>query len=138
MTSLILSIVARRLFYPLVIVSLIFLLSGHNLPGGGFIGALTIAAAFVLLVIAESPSFVRKRLYFEPTTIMASGLLIAVFSGVLSLFSGKSLMSSLWVNIPLPLIGDFHIGTPLLFDFGVFVTVFGVIMAIILTLAEVE
>ncbi|MEB3735262.1 MnhB domain-containing protein [Halopseudomonas pachastrellae] len=44
-------------------------------------------------------------------------------AGVFGLVSGAPYMSSLWVEL-----GGLKLGTPLLFDVGVFLTVFGSVM----------
>ncbi len=48
------------------------------------------------------------------------GLGIALISAALPLVVGKPFFAGLWWHS-----GDFHLGTPLLFDLGVFVTVLG-------------
>ena len=48
--SLILRVAARVLVPLLLLFSLFMLLRGHNLPGGGFVGGLVAASAFVLYV----------------------------------------------------------------------------------------
>ena len=45
-------------------------------------------------------------------------------------------MTSLWGRLFVPGVGDLDLGTPLLFDVGVYLTVVGVTLSIILPLAE--
>ena len=45
-------------------------------------------------------------------------------------------MTGLWGQVPVPGFGDLDVGTPLLFDVGVYLAVVGVTLSIILPLAE--
>ena len=63
-------------------------------------------------------------------TLLGAGLLIALLSGMPAALVGKPFMSALWIPGPVPL------GTPALFDFGVFLVVTGVALMMIFTLAE--
>ena len=71
---------------------------------------------------------------FEPTSYIAAGLAIALFSGIVPLLYGQSFMTGSWLKDPLPVLGKF--GTPFLFDIGVYIVVFGVITKILLSLTE--
>jgi multicomponent Na+:H+ antiporter subunit B len=64
------------------------------------------------------------------------GLLVAISSAVIGLLVGDPLFTGQWIDIPLPG-GDYiHLGTPLIFDVGVYLTVLGATLTMILTLAE--
>lgn len=136
MKSIILKIVAQLLLYPLVAISIVFLFIGHNLPGGGFIGALIAGSAYTLHMIANGSESTRWKLRFNPLKITASGLLISASSMMISFVQGNPLMTGAWIDIPLPFGLYFPVGTPMLFDIGVFITVLGVILTIIINLAE--
>jgi multicomponent Na+:H+ antiporter subunit B len=64
------------------------------------------------------------------------GLLIAAGSGLLAALNGLPFMTGLWTQQPLPILGK--IGTPVIFDIGVYLVVIGVVLTIIFTLAEGE
>ena len=65
------------------------------------------------------------------------GLALALLSALIApLIAGEPFMTALWGTRELPAIGK--LGTPLLFDFGVDLTVLGVITQIIFSLAEAE
>jgi multicomponent Na+:H+ antiporter subunit B len=68
--------------------------------------------------------------------LIGFGLLIALCSGLISLFKLKPFMTGLWLHANLPILGEFHLGTPLLFDLGVYFVVVGITTHIIFTLAE--
>jgi multicomponent Na+:H+ antiporter subunit B len=136
MTSLILSAATRYLLPLLLLFSIFLLLRGHNEPGGGFAGGLVAAAAFTLYAIAHNVAEAKKVLYLNPRTLIAVGLLVAVSSGLISLLAGYPFMTGLWSSQSLPVLGK--VGTPLLFDIGVYLVVIGITLLIILSLAEEE
>lgn len=131
--SLILSTAIRYLVPLLLLFSIFLLVRGHNEPGGGFTGGLVAAVAFELYAIAEGTPKVRELLRIKPLELIGVGLAIAVGSGLLSLFIGDPFMTSLWSS-ELPLLGK--IGTPVIFDLGVYLTVIGVVLTVMLSLAE--
>ena len=134
MKSIILS-TATRLLLPLLLVFSIFLLvRGHNEPGGGFVGGLVAAAALALYMIATDVSRVKRIFGIEPRTVIGIGLLTCLASGLVAFFRDLPFMTGQWLNTPLPVIGK--VGTPLLFDTGIYLVVLGVTMTIILSLAE--
>jgi multicomponent Na+:H+ antiporter subunit B len=136
MISLILATAARAVQPLLLLFSLFILLRGHNLPGGGFAGGLVASAAFTLIVIAFDPATARRSLRADPRHIFAVGLLVAAASGLAALALGGAYLEGLWWE--LPLVGNITLdfGTPLLFDVGVYLTVLGVTLTIVLALAE--
>jgi multicomponent Na+:H+ antiporter subunit B len=136
MISLILSTATRYLLPLLLLFSLFLLLRGHNEPGGGFVGGLVAASAFVLYAIANGVAAEREILRIEPRVFIAVGLLCAAGSGIPPLLSGLPFMTALWSTQEVPVLGK--IGTPLLFDVGVYLVVFGITLMIVLSLAEEE
>ena len=134
MTSLILSTATRYMLPLLLLFSIFLLLRGHNEPGGGFIGGLIAAAAFALYAIAYDVATARRTLGIDSRTLIGLGLLVALTSGVISLIAGQPFMTGLWSEYAVPLLGK--VGTPLLFDIGVYLVVIGVTLTIIFGLAE--
>lgn len=134
--SLILSTAIRYTLPLMIVFSIFILLRGHNEPGGGFVGGLVAAAAFALYSFTNNLSDVRRALRVEPRTLIGVGLLVAVSSGALSLFMGLPFMTGLWYPDPLPVIGK--VGTPFIFDIGVYLVVIGVTLLIIFSLTEEE
>jgi multicomponent Na+:H+ antiporter subunit A len=122
---------AARLLMPLLLVFSVFLLfRGHNQPGGGFVGGLTAAAAFVLYGMAFGVQRARQALLVRPLTLLGTGLLMALASGLPSVLRGQPFLTALWTSSPVA------IGTPAVFDVGVFLVVAGVVLMMIFTLAE--
>jgi multicomponent Na+:H+ antiporter subunit B len=125
----------------IVIVMLVFavfvLLRGHNAPGGGFIAGLIAAAAMAVYGMAAGPALVRRAMHLPPMSIAGLGVCLAAGAGLPALFVGAPFLTGLWV---FPAIGKTQIAlsTPLLFDIGVFLTVFGTVSAIVLGLETGE
>lgn len=139
MNTIILSYAARLLFPVLLVLSLIILYRGHNLPGGGFIGGLVAASAYILVGLGEGMAKARARMPASPRMIMAIGLAIAALSGIPALFSGAPYLTGEWLpDFTLPLLGTMHLGTPLIFDVGVFCAVVGFTLQTAFSLAEVN
>ncbi len=136
MKSFVLSRGGRYLFPWILILSLVVLYRGHNLPGGGFIGGLMAALAFILVGLGDSMQAARERLKVSPVRLMGVGLLIAVLSGAPALFVGEAFMTGKWLpGFSLPILGKVHLGTPLVFDIGVYFTVVGFALHTTMSLA---
>ena len=136
MTSLILSTAARYLLPLLLLFSFFILIRGHNEPGGGFIGGLVAAAAFALNAIAFDARSTRRTLRIDPRMLIPAGLSIALVSGIIPVFYGDRFMTGKWFSVFVPGLEQLDIGTPLLFDCGVYLLVLGVALTMILTLTE--
>lgn len=130
---------ATRFLMPLILVfSVVIMLQGHHKPGGGFIGGLLAASAFALHALAFDPGETRAALRFDLRSIIATGLLVAMSAGVLPLVQGLPLFTGLWIEPTLPGFGVVHLGTPLLFDLGVYLVVIGIAVLMVVTLVEDE
>lgn len=137
MNSLILATAARLLVALMLIFSLFLLVRGHNEPGGGFVGGLVVAAAFSLYGFAFGVAATRRALRIEPQRLLVGGLLIALGAGLApSVFTGAPFLTGLWGDTTVPAIGK--LGTPFVFDVGVYLVVTGVMLKIMFTLAESE
>ncbi len=134
MDSLILRTVARGMLPLLIILSVFMLLRGHNEPGGGFIGGLLAASAIILQIVADGPEAARRAIPINYLLLAAFGVFFAAIWGIPSLLLGNAYMQSLWISGNLPGIGK--IGTPVLFDVGVYLAVVGVTTHIALMLAD--
>lgn len=126
--SLILRVAARVLVPLLLIFSLFMLLRGHNLPGGGFVGGLVAACAFVLYALAAGVDAAQAMLRVEARTLLGVGLACAYGAGLLALVMGRPFLTGLWLDLHLPLLGDLHLGTALIFDIGVMFVVVGTVL----------
>jgi multicomponent Na+:H+ antiporter subunit B len=138
MTSLILRTTIRLLLPLLVLFSIFLILRGHNEPGGGFAGGLVASAGFALYSLAYDAPAARRILRVDPIKLVAGGLLTAVSSGLFGILAGAPFMTGVWLKFNLAGIGEIDIGTPLLFDVGVYMVVAGVILSIVFTMEEAE
>ncbi len=138
MNLILLSIATRYLMPVILFFSVALLMRGHNNPGGGFIGGLLAAGAFILYSIAFGVDAARKKLKIDPRSLIGFGLLTAVASGIISFFTKTSFMTSKWGEVHLPVLGEFHFGTPVMFDLGVYLVVVGVTLTIIFSLSELS
>jgi multisubunit Na+/H+ antiporter MnhB subunit len=130
MRSIILSS-ATRLLVGLILVFAVYLLwRGHHLPGGGFAAALVAATGFALFTLSEGPEAVRRALRTDPLRITAAGLIVALVAGILPLLVHRPFLTGLWATIGASL----SLGTPLLFDVGVFLVVWGTVLTLLLAL----
>ena len=118
----------------LLLFSLFLLMRGHYLPGGGFVGGIIAAIAFVLHAFAFGLKNTRKLIRVHPIALMPVGLALSVFSAVLPLLQGLPVMTGLWLDEPFPVVG--LVGSALLFDLGVYLVVLGVALTIIFTISE--
>lgn len=137
MTSTILQTATRVLMPLLLLFAVFLLLRGHNQPGGGFVGGLVVASSFVLYSIAFGIDAARRALLVRPATLLGVGLLIALTSGLPAVATGRPFMTALWTEVH---VGNAAValGTPLLFDVGVFLAVTGVVLTIVFTLTDVS
>jgi len=135
MKSLILNTVSKILLPLLIMFSVFVLLRGHYLPGGGFVGGLIAAIAFILYAFANGLTETRKLLRIYPGFLIPSGLLIATLSALAPMvLTGEPLMTGLWYDQEIPVLG--MIGSALFFDAGVYFVVVGVCLTIIFTISE--
>jgi multisubunit Na+/H+ antiporter MnhB subunit len=74
----------------------------------------------------------------DTRVLIGIGLLTALVSGLPSLLAGDAFLTGIWGSLTIPDIIDTKIGTPVLFDTGVFLTVIGVTLTMIFALEEVE
>jgi multicomponent Na+:H+ antiporter subunit B len=120
----------------IIIFSIYVFLSGHNHPGGGFIGGLMTAAAFILVGIAYDIETIKRIIPFDFKIITASGLLIATLTGVGSFIFDANFLTHTFGYFHLPLLGETELATAILFDIGVYLVVVGVTLTIIFTIGE--
>ncbi len=138
MRSVILQTAARPIEGLMILLSIIILLRGHNEPGGGFVGGLLFAAAFMLHDLAFGKDEAARLLRVPPRILIATGVLTAALSAVPSVLLGQSFMKGIWFALPLPGFDEaIKIGTPIVFDIGVYITVAGVLLSMTFALEEV-
>lgn len=134
MNSVILKIASKYVRAILFSAAILALLRGHNLPGGGFIAGLLAGLAVVYKGFAYTFREARQSMKLKPEFLIASGLSIILISMVPGIVRGQNLMHGIWYKIPLGDLTVIKIGTPFIFDIGVFLTVIGVTVIFLMVL----
>jgi len=134
MKSQILQTATKYMLPILLMFSVFVLLRGHYHPGGGFVGGLVASIAFVLHSFSNGTDSTMRLLKYHPRIFVPFGLLIAASSMVAPLFFGLPVMTGLWMDEPIPVIG--MVGSALFFDLGVYVVVVGVVLTILFTISQ--
>ena len=127
--SVLLDRIVPMLYWLLLAAAVWILLRGHNAPGGGFIAGLVAVAASAALAIVLGERVARARLPLAPLPLAASGVLLALVSGLPALFSGHPYLTHFW-GAPL----EVKLSTVMLFDLGVFLAVWGALAGFVLAL----
>jgi multicomponent Na+:H+ antiporter subunit B len=146
------TVIARtvtRTVVPIILVTAVaLLLQGHNLPGGGFIGGVLTVTAFALIYIIYGLDYLEEELLHQNRdTIIESlqhgivenyqiafgvGLAVAAVSGLVPLlFDGNFLLQDHWYTDPLPIYGELHVASAVVFDLGVYFVVVGSLLTIL-------
>ncbi|MGO1752596.1 MAG: Na+/H+ antiporter subunit B [Psychroflexus sp.] len=135
MKTIILKTASNYLLPVLLLFSVFILLRGHYLPGGGFVGGLVAAIAFVLDAFANGINETKRVLKFHPGYFMPVGLGVAFLSAISPIFlADLPMMTGLWADGSIPVLGT--IGSALFFDTGVYLVVIGAALTIIFTISE--
>ena len=104
----------------LVVLSVLIFFRGHTVPGGGFVAALVMATAFGLSYLSRgADTEVVKP--FTPIALTGWGIIIAIGAGFLGFFEGGFLYA-----IHGHIAGE-HMTTSLIFDFGIYLAVLGMV-----------
>lgn len=138
MNSVILQIASKYVRWLLIVFSVIMLLRGHNLPGGGFIGGLLAGLSLAYKGFAYTPGILEKEMKIRPEIILFTGLLLIFLSLWPGMLLHGTLMAGVWFTIPIPFTEGFKFGTPFLFDIGVYFIVIGVTVLFLFSLIEKE
>lgn len=116
-------------------VSIIIFLQGHNLPGGGFVAGVMVAAAGAVYLLAFG---IEKVKNFPWWRLSVLGLICSVSTGAIPLFLGNAYMQHQIWFFNLPFIGYYELPTATFFDLGVYSIVLGTLMTIFIELAKEE
>ena len=128
MNTLILREATRLLVALILVFSVFLLLRGHDQSGGGFVGGLVASIAFSLHAFVSGPAAVRRMLRADPGGIAAAGLATAIASGLVGpIAAGAPFLTGWWWTV-----GGVKVGTPIVFDVGVYLVVVGVVLTFVL------
>ena len=132
----ILQSVTKVVVFIILTLALYLFFSGHNNPGGGFIGGLVLASSFVLILLAFDIETVKKGFPVDFKLIGATGALIVLVTGLGATVFGESFLTQAFATYNLPLFGEMEFSTVTIFEIGVALTVVGVVVTIILSISE--
>ncbi|MCR8657422.1 Na(+)/H(+) antiporter subunit B [Paenibacillus endoradicis] len=135
-TDVYLQTATKILVFIIMTFSIYVLFAGHNNPGGGFIGGLITASALILLYIAFDLQSVRDIIPVDFKKLAATGVLIALLTGVASLVLNVPFLSQAYTYVDLPFLGKTELATAMIFDLGVYLAVLGTTMTIITSISE--
>ncbi len=130
------AVLVRLLLPVALVVGFYLFLRGHNQPGGGFVAGLTVSIAFIAQYMVGGTDWVEDRVNLRPPRWIAFGLLLAVATGLGSLFLGYPFLTTHTAHFTLPLIGELHVPSAALFDAGVFSVVLGSTLLMLTALAH--
>lgn len=148
------TVIARtvvRLVVPIILLTAVaLLLQGHNLPGGGFIGAVLTVTAFVLIYVIFGLDYVQSELVGsrvgrEPDEapedvglvpnyrwMFSLGLALAAGAGLAPIAFGLPFLTQGVLFLEhVPLYETFEVASAFAFDLGVYFTVVGGLLTII-------
>lgn len=123
--------ITRLLFASIALLATYFLFTGHNQPGGGFVGGLTVAAAISLRYVAGGVDAVRRSVRIPAHVVLGGGLSLSLATAFVPLALGGTVLEHALFDWDVPILGTIKTTSALFFDTGVFLVVVGlVVMAI--------
>lgn len=126
-----------KVVVPIILTLAVYLFfSGQHLPGGGFVGGLVLASAFVLLYLAYDIETIQQGFPLDFKHVAALGTFIVVASGLGSVLFGKPFLYQTFFIFDVPVFGEVEFGTMTIFESGVALAVLGVVITIILSISE--
>jgi multicomponent K+:H+ antiporter subunit A len=134
--SLMLQVISRPLLPVALIVSLYLLLRGHNLPGGGFISGLVTGTAIIIQYLAWGTAWVEAKLPLRHLALAAAGIALAALTGAAAFVFGAPFLTSTFGYFTGPVVGKFELASAMVFDVGVYLTVVGIVLAILASIGR--
>lgn len=137
--SILLEVVVRLIFHALILLSFYLLLVGHNAPGGGFAGGLVAGLALVARYLTGGRDELGATVPIDAGRILGAGLALASTMAILPLFFGQAALASVWFDLDLGPLGTIPLVSSTLFDIGVYLVVFGLVLDVLRSLgAEID
>jgi multicomponent Na+:H+ antiporter subunit A len=137
--SILLEVVVRLIFHPVIIVSIYLLFAGHNLPGGGFAGGLVAGMALVARYLAGGRHELGAAAPIDAGKLLGAGLALAVGTALVPILFGQSALQSSFFEGEVWLFGHVEFVTSTIFDVGVYLVVVGLTLDVLRSLgAEVD
>lgn len=132
----ILRTVVRAVVFIILTLGVNLFFAGHNEPGGGFIGGLVLGSAIVLLYVTFDLETINKSMPFDFKKVAAFGVFLATGTAVAAILFDVPFLSHTDDYFHLPIIGEVHLTTVMIFEAGIALTVIGTLVTIILSISE--
>lgn len=132
--AVVLEVVTRLIFHIVVLWSVFLLLSGHNAPGGGFAAGLVAGLALCLRYLAGGRDEVRAALPVMPAVLLGLGLFLSAGNALASMLVGGDALQTWHTYLRIPLLGELHLVSSVIFDVGVYLVVIGLVLDILQSL----
>jgi multicomponent Na+:H+ antiporter subunit A len=134
--SVIFEVLARLVFHPIIVLSLYLLFCAENLPGGGFTAGLVAGLALAVRYLAGGRHELSVAAPVDAGFLLGIGLLTMTVTGLAGLVLRGSVLKSGVYQGRLPLIGEVHASSSVLFDAGVYLLVLGVVLDVLRSLGS--
>ncbi|MGJ6962980.1 Na+/H+ antiporter subunit A [Streptosporangium sp. G11] len=137
--AVIFELVARLTFHTVMVISVFLLFTGHGAVGGGFAGGMVAGLALVVRYLAGGRYELAVAAPITAGVLIGLGLLLCTVTAFWGLLAGAGPLDMLPADLRVPLVGDLHLSTVLLFDAGVYITVIGMAQDVLRSLgAELD
>ncbi|MBO3140431.1 Na+/H+ antiporter subunit A [Dermatophilus congolensis] len=134
--SVLIEVVARLVFHSILLWSVYLLFAGHNAPGGGFAAGMVAGLALTVRYLVGGRDELRAAAPILPGALLGSGLFLSAGFGVVSMLFGGHVLQTWTFEPHLPLIGEVHFVTSVLFDVGVYLVVIGLVLDMLRSLGS--
>lgn len=132
--SVILETATRLVFHVMIALSLYLLFSGHNQVGGGFAGGLVLGLALLVRYLAGDRAELDRAAPVSAGLVLGAGLAVAAISALAPLAVGGTVLQSAVLDLDLPIWGEVHIVSAMVFDIGVYLIVTGLALDVVRSL----
>jgi multicomponent Na+:H+ antiporter subunit A len=134
--SVIFEVLARLVFHPIVVLSLYLLFCAENLPGGGFSAGLVAGLALAVRYLAGGRYELDAAAPVDAGFLLGLGLMTMTGTGLVGLVLSGSVLQAGTFHGELPVVGEFHAASPVLFDTGIYLLVLGVVLDVLRSLGS--
>lgn len=132
-------VIVARLLLPLAhLVAVYLFLRGEAHPGGGFVAGLVVAMAVLIQYMAHGVGWTQERVLIGYRVVVACGIGIAVLTGLSSILRGDPFLTHAHWSLHVPVVDEVELGTVLLFDLGVLLTVTGATLLAMVNIGRIE
>jgi multicomponent Na+:H+ antiporter subunit A len=129
--SLQLEVVARMTYHTILLVSLYLLFHGEGGLGGGFVGGLLAGLGLTMRYLAGGRYELAAAAPVDAGVLLGVGMALAAGTALLGYAWGDTVLAPGTLVLHLPVTGEVDAHSSLLFDFGVYMLVIGVVLDIL-------